>query len=101
MCRYVGGLVQGRLADALYARGLLSLLSVRRIFTAVCLGTPALTLILLSWPGCNATYAVSMARMGFTYCQSSSFCPISILHVTLLILTSRLCVRVPCPGSLI
>ena len=62
MCRYVGGLVQGRLADALYARGLLSLLGVRRVFTAVCLGTPALTLILLSWPGCNSTYAVAMGR---------------------------------------
>ena len=65
VCRYVGGLVQGRMADALYARGLLSLLGVRRVFTAVCLGTPALTLILLSWPGCNSTYAVAMGR-GFS-----------------------------------
>ena len=63
----MGGLVQGKIADVLYARGVLSLLNVRRLFTTICLCTPAVTLVLLSWPGCNSAYAVSMICVGFFF----------------------------------
>lgn len=67
VCRYVGGLVHGKIADILYVRRLMSLVNIRRLFNTICMLGPALALVLLSWSGCNTTYAVTTVCAGFFF----------------------------------
>ena len=59
-CRYAGGLIHGKIADTLYARGTMSLVNVRRVFNSICLMGPAIALVLLSWSGCDTSYVVAL-----------------------------------------
>ena len=38
----------------------MSLVNVRRVFNSVCLMGPALSLVLLSWSGCDTYYVVAL-----------------------------------------
>ncbi len=67
LCRYLGGLVTGKLADMLYSRGTLSLISIRRVFNSASKFLPALFLVLLGWSGCDVVYAMCVVCAGFFF----------------------------------
>ncbi len=66
-CRYVGGLLHGKIADTLYSRGVLRLVTIRRIFNSICMLAPAFTSVLVAWSGCSVAYTVSLVCVGFFF----------------------------------
>ncbi|XP_064113297.1 sialin-like isoform X2 [Macrobrachium nipponense] len=58
MSRYLGGILASSLSDWMLKRGLISVISNRRVFSAIAMFGPALMVIGVAHSGCNATSAV-------------------------------------------
>ena len=67
LCRYVGGIVHGQLADWLLSTGRLSRVNVRRVFNSICQLAPALALCLMAFSGKNLAYFIALQCVGFFF----------------------------------
>ena len=67
LCRYIGGLIHGYIADWLLLHKKLSRVNVRRLFNSISQCIPALTMTLTAFSGCNVTYAVVLQCIGFFF----------------------------------
>ncbi|XP_042203667.1 putative inorganic phosphate cotransporter [Homarus americanus] len=65
LCRYLGAVVSATAADMVLDRELLSVITIRRIFSAVAMFGPALNLLAVAYSGCDPTVAVFLLCLGF------------------------------------
>ncbi|XP_045611949.2 sialin isoform X1 [Procambarus clarkii] len=65
LCRYLGAAVFATTGDLLMARAVLSVLTIRRIFSAIAMFGPALNLLLVAYSGCDWSLAMTLLCLGF------------------------------------
>ncbi|KAG0705135.1 putative inorganic phosphate cotransporter [Chionoecetes opilio] len=65
LARYLGGVLFATFGEWLIARGRLSVLPVRRIFSAVAMLGPAFALLAVAHSGCNPVLAIFLLCLGF------------------------------------
>ena len=71
LVRYIGGLFHGAIADFFVSHGILSVLSVRRIFNSICMCGPAISMFILAFPPygteCNVALTIAIICIGFFF----------------------------------
>nr|XP_053651150.1 sialin-like [Cherax quadricarinatus] len=65
LCRYLGAIISATVADMVMARGLLSVLSVRRVFSTIAMMGPAVNLLAVAHSGCDPSTAIALLCVGF------------------------------------
>ena len=67
LCRYLGAVILAKIADFLYTRRYLSLTNTRKVFNFISEAFPALTMIALSFGGCDVSLAIALLCIGFFF----------------------------------